>query len=47
MDIKDESSAVKDGNIITDFKDITVTFSGSTKDGGNYAPQIGLFRCMA
>ena len=35
--LKDESSAVKDGNIITDFKDITVTFSGSTKDGGNYA----------
>ena len=35
--LKDESSAVKDGNIITDFKDITVTFSGATKDGGNYA----------
>ena len=34
--LKDESSAVKDGNIITDFKDITVTFSGATKDGGNY-----------
>tara|TARA_B100001057_G_scaffold13732_1_gene12902 strand:- start:5336 stop:5767 length:432 start_codon:yes stop_codon:yes gene_type:complete len=35
--LKDESSAVKDGNIITDFKDISVTFSGATKDGGNYA----------
>ena len=35
--LKDESSAVKDGSIISDFKDITLTFSGGTKSGGNYA----------
>ena len=35
--LKDASSAVKDGNIIPDFKDITLTFSGATKDGGNYS----------
>ena len=37
MDTKNASSAVKDGNVIPDFKDITLTFSGFTKDGGNYA----------
>ena len=35
--LKNASSAVKDGNVIPDFKDITLTFSGFTKDGGNYA----------
>ena len=35
--LKDASSAVKDGNIIPDFKDVTLTFSGATKDGGNYS----------
>ena len=35
--LKDESSAVKDGSIISDFKDLTLTFSGGTKSGGNYA----------
>ena len=35
--LKDESSAVKDGSIISDFKDITLTFSGGTKSGGDYA----------
>tara|TARA_B100000965_G_scaffold398772_1_gene417441 strand:+ start:22 stop:453 length:432 start_codon:yes stop_codon:yes gene_type:complete len=35
--LKNASSAVKDGNVIPDFKDITLTFSGFTKGGGNYA----------
>ena len=35
--LKDESSAVKHGSIISDFKDLTLTFSGGTKSGGNYA----------
>ena len=35
--LKDASSAVKDGNIIPDFKDVTLTFSGATKDGGIYS----------
>ena len=35
--LKDESSAVKDGSIISEFKDLSLTFSGGTKTGGNYA----------
>ena len=35
--LKDESSAVKDGSIISEFKDLSLTFSGGTKSGGNYA----------
>ena len=35
--LKNESSAVKDGTIISDFKDLTLTFSGGTKSGGSYA----------
>jgi len=35
--LKDASSAVKDSNVISEFKDLTLTISGATKSGGNYA----------
>ena len=35
--LKDDASAVKDGSVVSDFKNITLTFSGSTKSGGNYS----------
>ena len=35
--LKDASSATKDGNVVSDFESITLTFSGSSKDGGNYS----------
>ena len=35
--LKDESSAVKDGSVVSDFKNLTLTFSGGSKDGGNFA----------
>ena len=35
--LKDASSAVKDGIIVSDFKDLTLNFSGGTKSGGNYS----------
>ena len=35
--LKNESSAVKDGSVVSDFKDLTLTFSGGSKSGGNYA----------
>ena len=35
--LKDASSAVKDNNVISEFKDLTLTISGATKSGGNYA----------
>ena len=34
--LKDQSSAVKDGSVVSDFKDLTLTISGGTKDGGTY-----------
>lgn len=35
--LKDDASAVKDGSVVSDFKNITLTFSGSSKSGGNYS----------
>ena len=35
--LKDASSAVKDSNVISEFKDLTLTISGATKSGGNYS----------
>ena len=35
--LKDQSSAVKDGSVVSDFKDLTLTFSNGNKDGGSYA----------
>ena len=35
--LKDETSAVRDGSVVSDFKNITLTFSGSSKSGGNYS----------
>jgi len=34
--LKDQSSAVRDGSVVSDFKDLTLTFTGGTKDGGTY-----------
>lgn len=34
--LKDQSSAVRDGSVVSDFKDLTLTFSGGTKAGGTY-----------
>ena len=36
-DLKDASSATKDGNVVSDFENITLTFSGGSKNGGNYS----------
>ena len=35
--LKDASSATKDGNVVADFENITLTFSGGSKNGGNYS----------
>lgn len=35
--LKDASSAVKDGIIISEFENLTLTISGGTKNGGSYA----------
>ena len=35
--LKDASSATKDGNVVSDFENITLTFSGGSKNGGNYS----------
>ena len=31
--LKDASSATKDGNVVSDFENITLTFSGGSKNG--------------
>ena len=35
--LKDASSATKDGNVVSGFENITLTFSGGSKNGGNYS----------
>ena len=35
--LKDETSAVIDGSVVSDFKNITLSFSNSSKAGGNYS----------
>ena len=35
--LKDETSAVRDGSVVSDFKNITLTFANSSKSGGNYS----------
>ena len=35
-DLKDASSATKDGSVVADFADLTLTFSAGSKAGGNF-----------
>tara|TARA_Y200000002_G_scaffold381946_1_gene397419 strand:- start:540 stop:968 length:429 start_codon:yes stop_codon:yes gene_type:complete len=35
--LKDETSAVRDGSVVSDFKNITLSFSNVSKAGGNYS----------
>jgi hypothetical protein len=35
--LRDASSATKDGNVVSDFENITLIFSGGSKNGGNYS----------
>ena len=35
-DLKDDASATKDGSVVAEFADLTLTFSAGSKAGGNF-----------